>query len=113
MKIIEKLGIKTPNEIKIVLDVYVVYDLAGLKRPNISTLNFDEARKLKKILDDKNEMLEALIDMLVDAENIYITTAPLGDERFDDDYGHIVEIIEKANGKKWEEIKEILGELFS
>ena len=99
--IIEKLGIKTPDEIKIVLDVYAVYDLAGLKRPSISTLNFDEAKKLKKILDDKNEMLEALIELgrifeIMEYANFELLLAP------------IIKIVKKACcPKTWQEIKEL------
>lgn len=103
MSIIEKLGIKTPDEIKIVLDVYAVYDLAGLKRPNISTLNFDEAWKLKKILDDKNEMLEALIihaSIEVSKGGIFPVLAVMVEATR--------ELIEKTTGKKWEEIKQIV-----
>ena len=56
-----------------------------------------------------NEMLESLIELLKDTEENYEATEdPLQDERFDDDYGHIVKLIEKITGFLYSEIKELL-----
>ncbi len=98
MSIIEKLGIDTPDMVNIVGDVWKIYDIAGLKRPSINHLDFNEALKLKKILDDKNELLMALIKRNLAEEKIFGI-------RFWDD----IELIEKITGKSWEEIKQIEG----
>lgn len=98
MSIIEKLGITPPDEVRIVGDVWKVYDLAGLPQPHVSNdLFFEQGKILKKILDNKNEMLEALIRLELQLEIL------TGEDDFE-----IKQVIEKATGKTWEEIKEIL-----
>lgn len=97
--IIEKLGINTPDELRLVGDVWKVYDLSGLKRPHVSNdFFFKQGNQLKKILDEKNKMLEALID---------IAMCDFADKR---DHKEITDVIEKSTGKTWEEIKELINE---
>ena len=94
--IIDKLGMNTPDEIVVVSDAYKIYDLAGLKRPLICYLNFDQASILKKHLDEKNELLEALID---------IALCDFEDKR---DHKEITDVIEKVcYPMKWKKIKEL------
>ena len=68
--IIEKLGINTPDEIQLVKHCYEVFKLAGLKKPKVDDL-FQEAKQLKKILDQRNELLENEVENLIALENIY------------------------------------------
>ena len=96
MNIIEKLGMNTPDKITTVADVWKVYDLVGLSRPSIESLSFKESRILKKHLDDKNEMLEALIKQ------------ELSNAKWNAVSESIVKLIKKATGKTWAEIKELL-----
>ena len=50
----------TPEKIKIVTNVWEVYEIAGLTLPEISSDSFfKDAKTLKKLLDDRNDLLEA------------------------------------------------------
>lgn len=104
MNIIEKLCIETPNELKIVGDVWKVYELAGLPRPHVSNdLFFEQGSTIKRLLDVRNEMLEALIEDAIDYET-GVNEGFISIFYFE----RRKKIIEKATGKSWEEIKEIL-----
>lgn len=95
--IIEKLGLKTPDELKIVGDVWMAYELAGLPRPHVSNdLFFEQGKQLKKILDERNEMLEALIESMNKWEMFHEESMQSHPN---------VKLIEKATGKTWTEIK--------
>ena len=57
------------------------------------------------------EILAALIEIIIDTEQHYKATEdPLQDERFEDDYGHVIKLIEKADYKNrtWLELKKEL-----
>ena len=124
--IIEKLGINT--ETKIVTEdrwsgcggcIYFTIDekepiFCGLPRHKCNLNKDDEKRNvcfedkiIYKIwpLSDKeklfNEMLEALIDEVLFQENICL-------EVIDEAYQNMIVVIQKATGKSWSEIKELL-----
>jgi hypothetical protein len=111
--IIEKLGMNTPDELNIVGDVWKVYELAGLPRPHVANDKFfEQGMQLKKILDSRNEMLEALIAEWYFLETFLSNQASAINGFW---YGNmcvrqkdIQLVIEKATGKKWAQIKEIL-----
>ena len=49
-----------PEEIKTVGDAWKVFDIAGLKKPSANNnVLFKDAKTLKKLLDDRNDLLEA------------------------------------------------------
>lgn len=57
------------------------------------------------------ELLVALIEIIINTEQHYEATEdPLTDERFEDDYGYMVKIIEKTDYKNrtWSELKKEL-----
>lgn len=116
--IIEKLGLKTPYRLTIVKDVWAVYDLVGLPRPKPGNNDFFEnGKRLKMMIDDKNEMLETLIEDILIAEKNWIDN---NDFEFSPDETDIIKqchkanadkisIIEKATGKTLQEIQELIG----
>ena len=62
----------TPEKIKIVTNVWEVYEIAGLTLPEISSDSFfKDAKTLKKLLDDRNDLLEAVIKAAIPLEAIY------------------------------------------
>jgi hypothetical protein len=101
MNIIEAIGITPglPKTIDSVGDCYRVYEAAGLKKPSIAELDFDDAVLLKKHLDEKNEMLEALIEII---EGGYFHEK--NTQRY------FEKIVEKATGKPFEVIKQLYEE---
>ena len=61
----------TPEKIKIVTNVWEVYEIAGLTLPEISSDSFfKDAKTLKKLLDDRNDLLEAVIKAAIPLEAI-------------------------------------------
>lgn len=98
--IIEKLGMNTPDELLIAGDVWKVYELAGLPQPHAANdMFFEQGVRLKKILDDKNEMLEVLIDRTLEIEKHTL--------KFSKEWHKNITIIEKVcYPLKWSEIKE-------
>lgn len=109
MSIVESLGMKTPDELRIVKDCFIVFELAGFNVKFTSDI-FDRAGRLKKILDDKNELLESMIDEVRKNEKQYESTChPEWKEIFDKAYGHIIKLIENVcYPLKWPEIQELL-----
>lgn len=104
MIIIEKLGRKTPHELKIIGDVWKVYELAGLPKPKINELSFEQGNQIKKLLDSRNEMLEALIKVANYCENLN----SMNDFQLKETLRGILPSIESATGKPWEKTKELL-----
>ena len=71
----------------------------------IAILNKNESANAQ-IIATAPEMAEALIEVLIRREEEYEGLGgPLWDERFSDDYGHLIAILEKAFGRPWAEIK--------
>ena len=99
MDIIEKLGLNTPD-LNTVEDCLKVFELAGMNK-RCSGDMFDKAKRLKKILDEKNEMLKALIDSVLYHEYVRYT--------HNDIYHNNIEAIEKTTGKTWKEIKDLFN----
>lgn len=109
--IIEKLGMNTPDEIQLVRHCYRVFKLAGLKKPKLDDL-FQEAKQLKKILDDNNGMLEILIKTTSRASRIVERTGDRLKGHVDyPDMLKAISIIEKVcYPLKWSEIRELSNE---
>ena len=105
MNIIDKLGIDTPDELRVVSDVWKVFELAGFPTRQIGDDLFRDGENIKKILDDKNEMLEALIND-IGIYNVVIEYLE-NTGRVESIRKHRIELIEKATGKSWEEIKKL------
>ncbi len=99
--IIEELGLNTPNEIVSVNDVWDVYELSGVMSLHLSHyLFFPQGIEIKKILDEKNEILEALIDLM--------TCDALRDYHNIIDNSKYSRLIQKNTKKPWLDIKELL-----
>ena len=109
MGIIEKLGRRTPDELILVKDCWKVYQLAGLDRPNVSSgVLFENSKIIKKILDDRNELLEALIPIEK------YTCKKVCHEEYQKEicgscsHAENKRIIESQTGLSWEKVKELL-----
>ena len=62
----------TPEEITLVAEAWDVYEIAGLEKPaRYSDSLFKDAKILKKLLDDRNDLLETLVKAAIPLEAIY------------------------------------------
>lgn len=89
----------------------------GIDKPSMFLVSFNKCPKKSKadanILAASREMLTALIERTLQGEKEYENIGGVDwDERFGDDYGHHIAIIESAlPGRTWPEIKARLEEI--
>ena len=88
MTLLEKLGIQQPF-------YGVETDPSGLVRSNQAVLIVPDS--YKRLQEQSGPMLEALIELCIDAEMLDQGSRFAG-----------IEVIESATGKTWDEIKELL-----
>lgn len=114
---LERLGAAIPDELKIVGDVWKVYEIAGLPRPHAANdLFFGQGNQIKKILDKNNEMLCALVDIVYKFQSIVPTNTKYVKEyqyEFESNYAMQIKAIESATSRSWEEVRKIYMEVMA
>jgi len=112
---------KTPEEINSIDDVIEIHYITGIRQSMMSTSFFKNAKIIKKLLDDRWELLLTCMELLDNherqcrkdtagncQENVCFDanrSTPFDNKNCDCDIKDAFETVEKITEKSWEELK--------